>query len=154
MEPLRVPPPSRPRRTLSACAAVVLCGLLGGCKKERPVSPSPAQAEGASFELVVLNASRERPSVDIQVLIDGKLEVDQTFSSEPDPLVQGIPPHRRFQLELTPGLHTLKATSRAGGTTLEQRFEVTGRTWALLGYAYEAPHRFAWQLQRTPILFQ
>ncbi len=120
-----------------------------------PEQRPPAQVEGANFELVVLNASPERRAVDIQVYLDGRLEVDQTFSSEGDLLIQGIPPHQRFQFRLAPGLHTLKDTSRAGGATLERRFEVTERHWALLGYAYgTGPHTFAWQLQATPILFE
>ena len=150
-------------RLFALGAGVVLGGVLGGCKKERPVPPTqapaersaPAQVEGANFELVVLNASPEQRVVDIQVHLDGRLEVDETFSSEGDPLIQGPPPHRRFQFRLTPGSHTLKATSRAGGATLERRFEVTERHWALLGYAYgTAPGTFAWQLQATPLLFE
>ena len=168
MKPLRASSPSRPlrwilRRTFALGASVLLCGVLGGCEKERPVPPSqatpepraPAQVEGANFELVVLNASPERRAVDIQVHLDGRLEVDQTFSSEGDPLIQGPPPHRRFQFRLAPGPHTLEATSRAGGATLERRFDLTDRHWALLGYAYgTGPHTFAWQLQATPILFE
>lgn len=119
-----------------------------------PQAPAPAQLEGANFELVVLNASPELRAVDIQVQLDGRPAVDETFSSEGNPLVQGIPPHRRFQFKLAPGPHTLKATSRAGGATLERRFEVTDRHWALLGYAYGTPHAFAWQLQSTPLLFE
>lgn len=120
-------------------------------------------ARDTNFELIVLNASQHHKPLDIQVHIDGRLAVDEAFSSEAPASspIMGIPPHKRFQFQLTPGSHSLRATSKTAATSREERFDIADKHWALVGYDYwsdggtrPAPGQFEFQIQSTPIRFQ
>jgi hypothetical protein len=144
-----------------AAAAVVLTGCPERAVPTR-AKPQTEEVENANFVLYVLNSSRKSKDVDIQVFVDGKLEVDKSFSSEPQgPVLIHLPPHEVFRFRLAPGSHTLKASSSAGAATLEQHFEIKDKHWALIGYEYWAgtghpppPGQFEFTIQETPIRFQ
>jgi hypothetical protein len=115
----------------------------------------------ANFVLFVLNSSQSSRNVGIQVHIDGKLEIDETFSSEKGKPNSSIARHKVFYFRLPPGTHTLKASLASGGSTLEERVELNGKRWALLMYGDEStppsqppPHPFKMTIQDTPIYFE
>jgi hypothetical protein len=143
--------------------SLVLTGSLGGCAvgaPAAPVQPTPSTSANPNLILTVLNASREKASVDIQVFIDGKPVLEDNLTNS-NPAMPSIPPRRMVELELAPGVHKLKAVSQAGAASLEQDFTISGKHWALLGYEYwsgtgtpTAPGHFAFEYQNKPILFQ
>jgi len=141
-------------------------GLLGACRKEAaPVAPLEAsrpEPPDANLVLFVVNANQSSPKVDIQVHIDGKLEINGTFSSEKEEPPTGIARHKVFHFRLSPGTHTLKAALASGGSSLEERVELhNAKRWALLMYgdesipaAQSAPASFKFTIQDTPIYFE
>jgi hypothetical protein len=140
-------------------------GLLGACRKESaPAAPFDAgrpEMPDANFVLFVINASQSSRNVDIQVHIDGKLQINETFSSEQEEPKISISRHKVFYFRLPPGTHTLKASLASGGGILEERVELNGKRWALLMYGDESappsqppPQPFKLTIQDTPIYFE
>lgn len=133
-----------------------------------PSSPTPVATEEAmhdtSLVIHLLNASRTRSPVDIQLFLDGELVADEQLVSghllpaeEPMP---SITPHLTYDFPLERGSHSLRALSRAGEAIFDTTVEISGRHWALLGYEYgtaeegEQEKRFTFIFQSEPILFQ
>jgi hypothetical protein len=123
---------------------VAALSLFGSCGAEEKKEP----AGTANVVLYVSNQSFEQSSVDIAIELDGRVAVDGDFAVEDQ--------HNwvEYRLELTPGRHTLSATSDAGGASLTRSFVVRGSTWAVVNYwcCDDRPH-FTFDVSRTPVAF-
>jgi hypothetical protein len=82
-------------------------GGEGASQGPRQVMPVPAEPD---FVLFVSNQSFDLDPVDIQVFVDDELAVEGDF------LVESQHSWHMFELELTPGPHTIRAVSEAGET--------------------------------------
>lgn len=144
---------------------MLILGLLGACRKETASATSldagGAGISDANFVLFVLNASRSSRNVGIRVYIDGKLEIDEVFSSEQEEPNSSIARHKAFYFRLPSGTHILKASLASGEGGLEERIEFNGKRWALLMYGDESappsqppPHPFKLIIRDTPIYFE
>jgi len=101
------------------------------------------------------NQSQEKPSVDINLFIDGKLMVD---------IVQDYQLHgrSRFGFKLKKGKHELKLISQIGETTLEKEFIIAENHWMAISYYFSTGKRgglvkapvFAFRFQNEPIYFR
>ena len=133
--------PSCNRRLMGRCVTlVVLAVVLPSCgPAERLLTHPPATARSpmelaqdpdGSFVFYVSNQSFAEPTVDIQVLIDGKTAVNHSFR------VGDQHNWRKFVFALPQGKHTLKAVSSKGKAQLETEFTVGKKNWAVLDYWY------------------
>lgn len=117
-------------------------------RQHLPVTDDP------TFTLYVSNQSFELPQVDLEIRIDGQLAVTGDFP------VEGQHSFFPFDFELAPGPHQLRVTSRAGGVTLEETFELDARKWGNLFFWYypsgssePTPPQFTFQVLDEEPLF-
>jgi hypothetical protein len=126
--------PSNVWSCLAFCLLIAAFSLAG-CKafdKEKDESRTSgqiAQSEGGNFVLYVKNQSMERPVIDLEVRLDGKLLVQGEFRNE-------MHVNRQFQYKLSAGTHELTAVSKKGEARFEGKVTITGRHWAALEYFY------------------
>lgn len=157
------------RSAFGVLIVIVVLGLtisLSGCSMSPvPTPPSetepgpgvgtPEAAEDANFVLYVSNQSFDRSPVDITVTVDDETVVDGDFA------VGDQHDWKRYAITLSPGRHTLVATSIHGEATFEHTFETDGDHWAAVEYWYAtgadgtpSGPQFSWLMQDTPIQFQ
>jgi hypothetical protein len=111
-------------------------------------------ANPARLTLLVSNQSSTVPEVDIQVRIDGRPVVDDTFA-----LGSGHT-SKRYELQLSKGAHELRATAHHGAATYEGSIDMQGERWGALLFwrspkegarASEQEPAFTFDLQDSPI---
>ena len=127
--------------------------LAGAVPKTTP-SAVPSDPD-VTLVLRAMNTSRERPSIDLEVAIDGQVAVRDRLSSESSSEIS-LPPSKTFPLKLARGKHLLKATSAEAKATLERRIDIRKKHWALLSYepGEDGAYRFTLTVRDEPILFQ
>ena len=125
-------------------------------KIRRANMPVLEQDSSGNFALYVSNGSSTIPSVDILVLIDGKLAVDEDFHIGQI----GMSNHKEFKFNLPSGRHNISAKSAAGSAELNLEFDITSKQWAILDYSYnpeseyEREKSFIFNIQDEPIYFR
>ena len=95
-------------------------GRRGGPERGEPLEPrqlSPAPAE-PSFVLFVSNQSFDIDPVDIGIFVDDELAIEGDF------LVGSQHSWHRFDLDLGPGKHTVRAMTSAGDTELVETVDL------------------------------
>ena len=130
-----------------ALFALAGCGGNGPDRADRDPEERLRTSSGGNFVLYVSNQSFETETVDIRVVIDGRLAVEDDFAVEDQ--------HNwaEFRFRLAPGSHVIHAESERGGAELTRRFTVAGKRWAVLNYWYypgEA-RRFSFDISARPI---
>ena len=102
-----------------------------------------------------MNTSRERPSLDVEISIDGAVVVRDRLSSEGSKGIS-LPASKTFPLVLAPGKHTLRARSSEANAAIEREIEIKKKHWALLSYepGPDKTYRFTLTVQDEPIYFQ
>jgi hypothetical protein len=117
----------------------------------------PARPDEPRFTLLVSNQSSALPQVDIQVRIDERLVVDDTFTLGSGHTV------KRYELQLPRGAHELRATAHRGAATYAGSIEVQAELWGALLFwrspkgaaaSTEQAPAFTFQLQDSPIRFR
>ena len=169
---------SRSERSAGAwLAAVIAAGCAKGAETTRanptPAAPTAAVSAGsphqaaleaaeaappdpneARLTLLVSNQSSTVPQVDIQVRIDGRAVVDETFA-----LGSGHTA-KRYELQLSKGAHQLQATAHHGAATYAGSIDVPAERWGALLFwrspqagasASEQQPAFTFDLQDSPI---
>jgi hypothetical protein len=106
------------------------------------------------FTLLVSNQSSALPSVEIQVRIDGRQVVNDSFA-----LGSGHTA-KRYELRLAEGRHELRATAQGGNAAYEGSIDMQGELWGALLFwrspmgssgDKEQQPAFTFDLQDTPI---
>ena len=134
-------------------AALGLAGCGGAAGETSPVAqgrPALEQAKDGNFTLYVSNQSFERDNVDITVLIDGRAAVAADFA------VGDQHNWIEFRFRLEDGQHALRVDSLDGDATLERRFVVKGKRWAIVDYWCcddVSDPRFTFRVSSQPIAF-
>jgi hypothetical protein len=114
----------------------------------------PAKPDDPRLTLLVSNQSSTVPQVDIQVRIDGRRVVDDTFALGSGHTV------KRYEFLLSKGAHELRATAHRGAATYEGSIEMQAEVWGALFFwrsakegasASEQQPAFTFELQDTPI---
>ena len=128
-----------------------------GNSASKPTPPAAPRETDPDVTLVLraMNTSRERPSIDIEVTIDGVVAVRDRLSSEGKKGFS-IGPSKTFPLRIPAGKHRLHAVSSEASVSLDREFEIKKKHWALLSYepGPDRTYRFAWTFQDEPIYFQ
>lgn len=115
---------------------------------------SPANPDEPRLTLLVSNQSSTLPKVDIQVLVDGRRVVDDTFALGMGHSV------RRYELHLSTGRHDLRAIANGGTATYDGSIDMQGERWGALlfwrrptegGSASEQRPAFTFDVQDSPI---
>ena len=151
--------PGVPATKLAILVAMTLALSLPGRAESPPTrTPHPPKETDPDVTLVLraMNTSRERPSIDLEVTIDGVVAVRDRLSSEGKKGFS-IPPSKTFPLRLSAGKHRLHAASSEASASLDREFEILKKKhWALLSYepGPDKVYRFAWTFQEEPIYFQ
>ncbi len=105
----------------------------GGPEASEPLEPRqlpPVPAE-PNFVLFVSNQSFDIDPVDIGIFIDDELAVEGDF------LVGSQHSWHKFDLQLGPGKHTIRAMTSAGDTERVDTFELPGETrYAVVNFWY------------------
>jgi hypothetical protein len=161
-EATRVAPPE------PAPAPIVNAKAPAAPEKNHPQAPhqgapepvqaaSPANPGDPRFTLLVSNQSSALPQIDIQVQIDGRPVVDETFALGSGHTV------KRYELQLARGAHELRATAHRGAASYEGSIHMQAELWGALLFwrspkegstASEQPPAFTFQLQDSPIRFR
>ena len=146
------------RKLALLLAVLLLLSLPARAEPSPKTTPAPPPKENdprVTLVLRAMNTSRERPSIDLEVTIDGEVAVRDRLSSE-DPGDISLPPSKTFPLRLARGRHVLKATSVEAKATLERRIDIRKKHWALLSYepGDGGDYRFTLTVRDEPILFQ
>jgi hypothetical protein len=114
----------------------------------------PASPNDPRFTLLVSNQSSSVPQVDIQVRIDGRRVVDDTFVLGSGHTV------KRYEFQLSKGAHQLRATAHGGAATYEGSIDMQAELWGALFFwrspkvgasATEQQPAFSFEVQNTPI---
>lgn len=103
--------------------------LLASCEPALRETEIPIDENG-NFVLYMTNQSFDVDPVDIQVLIDGKVAVDQDF------FVYDQHHYESFRFSLSGGTHTIKMLSEKGEATLEDDFTITEASRGIIEYWY------------------
>ena len=109
-----------------------------------------AQATNGNFVLYVSNQSFDLSPVDITVCIDGQKAVSSDF------LVGTAHNWIAHRFRLSPGTHTIKASSEKGAVQLEKEIEIKDKHWAVINFVYTAKgakKQFFFRIQATPLAF-
>lgn len=109
----------------------------------------PESQETENFILHIQNLSKKLSSIDIKVYIDGELKVTDNFNNKSAQFTSN-PVHQTLKLNLSSGLHRIKATSKKANLTLEKTFQIEQKRWAILNYG-EANNQFSFAIQNEPI---
>jgi hypothetical protein len=113
-------------------AGVVLFGFaLTGCGGGNPdanTTTAIVTASSGNFHLYVSNQSFDIDPVDIQVFIDGKEVVNDTFK------VESQHTWILFNLELEPEKHTLRAVGHGGEAELSESFVTSTEDWGVVEF--------------------
>lgn len=134
----------------------IMAGCSAGNHPGQGAEPVFPQDPNGNLVLYVSNQSYAITPVDITVHIDGKMAIQNDFD------VGGQ--HRWVQhvFRVTPGEHTLKVVSRKGKASLETRFDLKDKHWAVVYYGYypkatggtgPTPKSFSFQIEDKPIGF-
>jgi hypothetical protein len=139
----------------SSVAAASTHERAPGDKTTAPVeAASPAKSDEPRLTLLVSNQSSTLPKVDIQVLIDGRRVVDDTFALGMGHSV------KRYELHLSTGHHDLRATANGGTATYDGSIDMQGERWGALLFwrrptegvsANEQRPAFTFDVQDSPI---
>ena len=115
-------------------------------------APPPAHDGDPPLTLLVSNQSASVREVDIQVRIDGRRLVDDTFSLDMGHTV------KRYTFQLAKGPHELRATADGGAAHYEGSIDMQAERWGALFFwrspksgAGEQPPAFTFELQDSPI---
>ncbi len=117
------------------------------------------QNNNGNFILYVANQSFAVNPVDIKVYINGQVAIDQDFD-----IGKEFPQHNwiKFQYSLPKGTYQLKVESIKGKATLETKFEIIAKHWAVIDYWYypeitggagPTPRQFIFNIEDEPIGF-
>lgn len=117
-------------------------------------APPPASPDDPRFTLLVSNQSSVLPRVDIQLRIDGRRVVDDTFALGMGHTV------KTYEFQLTKGRHQLQATAHDGAATYQAAIDIQAELWGALlfwrspqagaGGSEQRP-AFSFQTQDSPI---
>ena len=154
------PPRAASRLGLAALLAIGFHFSQAACAEPAGAPATPVLARNqndkrVTFVLRVMNTSRERPTIDIEIAVDGAVVVRDRLSSEGSKEIS-IPPSKTFPLVLARGKHTLRARSSEANATIERKIEIKKKHWGLLSYEPGPDNKYAFTLtlQETPIYFQ
>lgn len=123
---------------LARIALVALTMVGAGCGRNdesRAAAPtaSTVPLDQANFQLTVSNQSFVRPSVLVDVTIDGRAVISERFA------VEGQHNFVNFAMALEPGEHTLTASTAAGdGTSVDGKFVIPESGKYFAGLMYQA----------------
>jgi hypothetical protein len=129
---------------------------MSGCgdPKLAPIK-SALESTNGNFELFVSNQSFATTPIDIRVSIDGTPVVQRYFD------VGNQHNWRKFGFSLSPGEHSIMATSVKGKATIETNFSLGNRRCsAILDYWYypkndgDTPRQLSFQFEEGTPLFQ
>jgi hypothetical protein len=166
-----LPPNTRPSRDVAPLRAASRLGLAAlfaiGFHFSQAARAEPAGARATpvaarnendkrvTFVLRAMNTSPERPSIDVEIAVDGAVVVRDRLSSEGSKEIS-IPPSKAFPLILSRGKHTLRARSSEANAAIERKIEIRKKLWGLLSYepGPDKKYAFTLTLQETPIYFQ
>ena len=126
-----------------------------------PISKTFIEDNNGNFILYISNQSFAVNPVDIQVFVDGKKVIDQTFDVKGKRVAQHnwIP----FQFKASPGSYRLRVESKKGKALLKTTFEIQDKNWAVIDYwnypkvtggAGPTPPKFTFNIQDKPIGFE
>lgn len=142
------------KKTTMFAVSLQLFLALCACQNNTIKLQSGDEDEADNFTLYVSNQSFDASTVDVQILIDGKVIVDEFFE------VGNQHIRREYRLYLSSGKHILKALTKRGEAELRSEFIVTNKHWAAVSYWYypdthhnPTPRQFTFIIQDTPILF-
>ncbi len=121
----------------------------GSAPPPEDFAPAAAPAPG-NFRLYVSNQSFDRPTVDIEVFIDGVRLARRDFE------VRGQHNWIEFGAELTAGEHQLRAVSEDGKAELKKSFNTGAKNWAVLDYwccGEPDDPKFTFSISDKPVAF-
>ena len=154
------PFPAASRLGLAALLAIGFLFSKAACAEPAgsPATPVPVRNENdkrVTLVLRAMNTSRARPSVDVEIAVDGAVVVRDRLSSEGSKDIS-IPPSKTFPLVLARGKHTLRARSSEANTEIERKIVIKKKHWALLSYEPGPDQKYVFTLtvQNTPIYFE
>jgi hypothetical protein len=140
------------RLALSILLVAGACGGPGTSDEPHQITPPPSDP---TFTLYVSNQSFDLDPVDIDVEIDGALQVTGDFR------VEGQHTWVKFDFDLAPGSHAITARTVAGDVVHDETFAMDDRKWAVINFWYYAagspeptPPQFSWTLLDEPPAFQ
>jgi hypothetical protein len=128
-------------------------GTLTSCSKPSENVPMSGPLD-AKLNLLVSNQSAAISEVDIQVSIDGRRVVDDSFAAGAGHDA------KRYELPLTSGKHEIHASTRKGTAQYDGAIDLQKEHWGALFYWYQPgePGRpdaqaksFTFDLQDTPM---
>ncbi len=146
------------RSSMRIVAAGLVLALATACGSPRAAPPAGipedlepvATAAPGNFRLYVSNQSFDRPTVDLDVSIDGFRVAAQEFA------VEGQHNWIEFGVELTAGEHRLRAMSDAGEAEFTKTFRTGAKNWAVLNYwccGEPDDPKFTFTLSDQPVMF-
>lgn len=119
------------QRLVMSFLVLLLIGTGGGCSRVSLDVPELSPVRDGNVTLYVSNQSFADDTVDIKVLIDGKVVVHDNFE------VKNQHAWHTFTFQLEPGKHTLQAHARSDSVVLKTDFELpVEKRWAVLNYWY------------------
>ncbi len=131
MRPLTRPSVLRERlmklKVLQIVTSIALAGLCA-CAGILPAIQNPFENKDGNVVLYVSNQSLEIKTVDILVVVDDKPVLHEYFK------VGNQHVWKPFHLQLSDGMHRIRAVTHKGHTQIEDSFEVAERRWLTISY--------------------
>jgi hypothetical protein len=141
---------------MRACfASLLFVVACTGGSSDAPVEPEqhlPAPST-PKFTLWISNQSFDLSQVDIRVSLDTQLAVSGDF------LVGSQHTWLPFELDLSPGVHTLTVASKDSDATLTKTFDMDDRKYGVVSFWYAeggsepVTERFTWNVSDEPFAF-
>lgn len=136
---------------VGAFITIAGCSVFSGSSLDCNTVPGDQLSESEDsvpFHLYVSNQSFDIDTVDIQVYIDDRQVVCDTFR------VEAQHTWVLFELMVDPGEHTIRAMGRGGDVELTEEVDIPGERWGLVQFWTEEGRTFfTYGMQDQPILF-